>query len=484
VAAVAEKLARPAPDTLLSAKGTHRKLGYLALGIALLLASRVLPSPAGMKPEAVRTLAVMAVTILWWSTETFPIAITALMVPVMLHALGLVPLVDAVKDGFGNAVVPFTIGVLGLSAAFNSSGLGKRIAYRLLSVAGTGTAMVTGVFLWMSFLASMFMDDIAVVVMMLPMVLEILEALKAEPKRSNFGKALMMAVMFGAILGGIATPAGVSANMITLAFLSKNANQHVSFLHWTVLSTPISLAINAVTWWLILWLFPPEIKKFPFTRDMLRAELKSLGRWTTAEKTTMTVALVAAALWLTSDWTALPTAFVSLLILGGISLPGVGVFRNWNDLNRKIEWGGVLLLIGGLIVGIAASRSGLADWTVHAALYKMASIPMLLQPAAIVILVAVDSLGFASFGTTASVNVPLVIAYAQQNGLPVLALALSAAYASSVHCILVTQTPSIAVPYAYGYFTFKDLAKIGILVTLVTAILTTLGMMLAGMPAS
>jgi sodium-dependent dicarboxylate transporter 2/3/5 len=464
-----------------AASGDRRKLIYLALGVALLLVSLLLPAPAGMKPEAVRTLVVMAVTVLWWATETFPIAITGLMAPVMLHALRIVPLSDAVKDGFGSEVVPFTLGVLGLSAAFNASGLAKRFMYPLLSLAGSSAAMAIGVFLWVSFGISMFMDDIAVVVMMLPTALELLRTVDAR-KGNNFGKGLMLALIFGAILGGVATPAGVSANLITLSFLSSNAGRHVSFLYWTAISTPIFMAIAAVTWWLILRLFPPEIKHLPFTRDALRGEIGKLGSWTSGEKTTMAVSLTAVTLWLTSDFTKLPTAFVSLLILGGISLPVVGVFRKWKDLGKNIEWGGLLLLIGGLIVGAAAFRSGLAAWVVHAALYKMAAIPRFLQPAAVVLLVAVDSLGLASFGTTASVNVPFVIAYAQQNGLPVLSLTLSAAYASSVHCILVTQTPSISVPFAYGYFSVKDLAKIGILVTAVTAILTSAGMMLAGMP--
>jgi solute carrier family 13 (sodium-dependent dicarboxylate transporter), member 2/3/5 len=463
------------------ASGDRRKLVCLALGVAALLVSLLLPPPAGMKPEAVRTLVVMAVTVLWWATETFPIAITALMAPVMLHALHIVPLSDAVKDGFGSEVVPFTLGVLGLSAAFNASGLAKRFMYPLLRLAGGSAAMAIGVFLWVSFGISMFMDDIAVVVIMLPMALELIRAVDAR-KGSNFGKGLMLALIFGAILGGVATPAGVSANLITLSFLARNADRHVSFLYWTAISTPIFAAIAAITWWLILRLFPPELKHLPFTRDAMRTELDKLGRWTAGEKTTAAVSLAAVALWLTSDWTKLPTAFVSLLILGGICLPSVGVFRKWKDLGKQIEWGGLLLLIGGLIVGAAAFRSGLAAWVVHAALYKMAAIPRFLQPAAVVVLVSVDSLGLASFGTTASVNVPFVIAYAQQNGLPVLALTLSAAYASSVHCILVTQTPSISVPFAYGYFSVKDLAKIGILVTAVSAILTSAGMMLAGMP--
>ena len=96
---------------------------------------------------------------------------------------------------------------------------------------------------------------------------------------------------------------------------------------------------------------------------------------------------------------------------------------------------------------------------------------------------AVDSLGFSSFGTTASVNVPFIIAYAQQHGLPVLALTLTAGFASSIHFILVTQSPSLVLPFAYGYFSFKDLAKIGIVVTLVGAVFISVGMWIAGMPA-
>jgi sodium-dependent dicarboxylate transporter 2/3/5 len=113
----------------------------------------------------------------------------------------------------------------------------------------------------------------------------------------------------------------------------------------------------------------------------------------------------------------------------------------------------------------------------------MALLPVYLQPAAVLLLMAVDSLGFSSFGTTASVNVPFIIAYAQQHGLPVLALSLTAGFASSVHFILVTQSPSLVLPFAYGYFSFKDLMKIGVWVTLVSAVVVCAGMVVAGMPA-
>jgi sodium-dependent dicarboxylate transporter 2/3/5 len=41
----------------------------------------------------------------------------------------------------------------------------------------------------------------------------------------------------------------------------------------------------------------------------------------------------------------------------------------------------------------------------------------------------------------------------------------------------------MVLPFAYGYFSFKDLVKVGISVTLVSAVVINIGMMIAGMPA-
>lgn len=459
------------------------KPAFCLVGFAILVGAYLLPATGGLSPQAIRTLAVLMTTVLWWVTETFPVPVTALLVPVMVHALGILPLDVALREAFGNSLIPFMVGVLGLAAALTTCGLGRRISNHLLVVVGPNTTVVVGVYLWMSFIVSMFIDDIAVVAMMLPLVLGLLKSVGAKPGESNFGRAMMMAVMFGSLLGGACTPAGISANVVTLAFLAKNANMNVGFLEWTAIATPPFVAMAAVTWWLILRLFPPELKELPLTREALRAELAAMGPLTVQESSTGVVFFAAVMLWLTSDITKLPIAFVSLLILGAISMPRIGVFSKWRDLNRGIEWGAVMLVVGGFIVGIAAARSGLAAWVVHQFLHPMSALPLALQPAALTLLVAIDSLGLSSIGSTASVNVPFVIAYAQQNGLPVQALTMSAAFASSIHFILVTQSPSTVLPFAAGYFSFKDLAKIGILVTLIGAALVSIGMWLAGMPA-
>jgi len=456
---------------------------YIAIGLAILIVSLVVPAPSGMKPAAVRTLAIMITTVLWWVTEALPIPVTAMMIPLEVHALGIASLTSTIQTGFGDTLIPFLVGVLGLSVAFQASGLGKRITYLLLSLSGTNVARVIGVYLLVSFVVSMFITDVAVVAMMIPLVLGLLNTVNAQPGRSNLGRAMMMAIMFGSTLGGVSTPAGVSSNIIAMGFITKNAKLAISFLDWTIIATPIFLIVALITWWLILKFFPPEMKDLPYGRETIRQELRAMGPWNIKEVDALVVFLVAVVLWLTSDMTKIPIAFVSLLILGGLTLPSVGVFRGWRELEKGIEWGAVLLVVGGFILGVAATESGLATWVAQNALKPMAALPLQLQPLAVVLLVAIDSLGFSSFGAAASVNVPFIIAYAQQNALPVLALALAAGFAASTHFILVTESPSFVLPYAYGYFSFKDLAKIGVIVTIVSAIAVSIGLVVAGIPA-
>lgn len=480
--ATASQTSKIGQQPVAAAKDSGVKWLYFIIGLGILGLFSILPAPADMKPQAMRTLGVMATTVFWWLTETLPIPVTALMVPVMLHFTGILSLDKSIAQSFGDSFVPFLIGVLALSVAFTMSGLGKRITYLLLALSGTKVNRVIGIYFLVSFVISMFVTDVAVVAMMLPIVVGLLQSVDAKPGESNLGRGLMMAIMFGSTLGGICTPSGVASNVITMSFLTK-AKIGVSFLDWVAIATPIFLVVGLISWWLILKIFPPEVKELPYGKDVIRKELRSMGSWSVEEITTLVVFLLAVVLWLTGSWNKMPIALVSLIILGLLSMPGIGVFKKWSDVEKRLEWGALMLVVGGFALGLGASQSGLAQWVAQHALKPMAVLPHALQPLAVTLLVAVDSLGFSSFTAAASVNVPFIIAYAQQNALPVLSLAIAAGFASSTHFILVTESPSFVLPYAYGYFSFKDLFKIGVILTIISAVAIAAGLVLAGMPA-
>jgi sodium-dependent dicarboxylate transporter 2/3/5 len=467
---------------VLSERLTNRRCVFFLLGWALLAASFLMPVPAGMKPQAMLTLGVMCVALVWWVSEALPVPVTAMMVPVLLHVVGIIDLNKSMGQAFGDSFVPFLIGVLALSVAFTRSGLGKRITYLLLSLSGTRVKPVIGIYLMVSYTVSMFITDVAVVAMMLPITVGLLRSANVKPGESNLGRAMMMSIMLGSTLGGIATPSGVTANIITMSFLKKSGI-HVSFLDWVVIGTPISLAITGVAFWLILKMFKPEMEELPFGKDWIKQELRGMGKWSTAELSTLMIFVLGVGLWLSGDWNKLPIALVSLMVLGLLSVPRLGAFDSWGPIEKGVEWGALLLVVGGFTLGMAVQESGLASWVAQSALGPMASLPTELQPLAITMLVAIDSLGFSSFGASAAVNTPFVIAYAQQHHFPTLSLALASGFAASTHFILVTESPSFVLPYAYGYFSFKDLFRIGSILTLISALIISAGLVAFGLPA-
>lgn len=465
-----------------AAKNTNKQIAFFVLGLALLGLFYLFPVPEGMKPAGMYTMGVMVTVVLWWLTETLPIPVTAMMVPVLLHLTGVLSIEKTISVAFGDSLVAFLIGVLALSVAFSKSGLGKRLTYLLLSLSGTKVTRVIAIYFWVSFVVSMFITDVAVVAMMLPITLGLLKSVDAKPGQSNLGRGMMMAIMFGSTLGGICTPSGVAANVTTMAFLTK-AGIGITFLQWTAIATPIFVVIGILANILILKVFPPEIKELPYGKEMIHQELDKMGKWSIEEISTLVIFLVAVVLWLTGQWNKLPIALVSLSLLGMMSLPKFGAIKSWGEIEKNLEWGGLLLVVGGFSLGIAASQSGLASYVAAKLLAPLAGLPLTVQPFAVTLMVAIDSLGFSSMTAAASVNVPFVIAYAQQSGLPVLSLAMAAGFASSAHFLLVTESPSFVLPYAYGYFSFKDLFKIGLVLTLICAVGVALGLVIAGMPA-
>jgi sodium-dependent dicarboxylate transporter 2/3/5 len=76
--------------------------------------------------------------------------------------------------------------------------------------------------------------------------------------------------------------------------------------------------------------------------------------------------------------------------------------------------------------------------------------------------------------------VPLLIALAGALDIEPTLLAIPAGITSSLAFILVTSTPTNVIPYSAGYFTIKDMAKAGLLMTVVSSICVTASICIVG----
>ena len=451
-----------------------RKLLILLAATGLLFAIHLLPVPAPLEragnliplTAAGKTcLGIMAFAVVLWVTETLPFAATSLLVLLIIPAFGIEDYRTVVRAGFGDPTITFFIGVLILAAAFTQSGLGTRLTYLVLLRVGTRTDRVLLGILVVGTLLSMWISDIAVAAMLLPLGVGLLNDAGLRPGQSNVGRSLMIATAFGPLIGGIATPAGTAANLVAIGQLKQLAAVDVSFWRWMALGVPSSLIMIPFAWWILRWLFPPEIEHLPITMETIRGRLRDLGPLRRAESRTLLVFVVMVAMWL---FTSIPVEAVGLG--GGVALflPGIRVL-SWKEAEAHVEWGGVMLIVAGLSLGFAVYDTGAARWLAWVLLGGIASVPDALRPFVIVLAVAGLHMLFSSNTVTASIIIPILVALAADLHLDPWATVAPAAFTSSLAFILVSEGPTTIIPYSSGYFSIRDMAKAGILMTFAAA---------------
>ena len=104
-------------------------------------------------------------------------------------------------------------------------------------------------------------------------------------------------------------------------------------------------------------------------------------------------------------------------------------------------------------------ETGAAEWIALALMGRMGDVPAIFRPFLIV---------------------PILIALAASLALDPWTLAGPAAFTSSLAFILVTESPTNVIPYSSGYFSIRDMAKAGIVMTFFAAICVAVSILVMG----
>ena len=470
----------------------------MLLAVGLMLVVHALPVPpaivrggdvVALTIDGKACLAILTFAIALWVTEAIPFAVTALFVLVLIPVLGIADYATVVRAGFGNPLITFFIGVLFLSTGFTRSGLGSRLVLQVLRAVGTRTDRVLLGFLLVGALLSMWITDMAVAALLQPLGVGVLRDAGLKPRESNFGRALMIACAFGPLIGGIATPAGTGANLAAVGYLRELAGLEISFLRWMAYGVPAALLMIPLAWRILLWAFPPELARLPLSSDDIARRARALGRPSRLEIWTLIVFGLTIGTWLATPLLAELTGgridppIQAVALLGGLPLflPGLEV-QTWKEAQQDMDWGGVILIVAGLSLGVMVFETGAASWLAQVLLGRLGDVPTAAQPFVIVVVVASLHLLFSSNTVTGTIIMPILIALAQVLELDVWTIAAPAAFTSSLAFILVTESPTNVLvtesptnvlPYSAGYFSIRDMAKVGVVMTVAAALCVT-----------
>ena len=430
-----------------------------------------------------RTIALFVFAACMWILEVVPAWATSIITMVLLiftvsngqfaflrsgENLGTLVSYKDFMAQFASPTIMLFMGGFVLAIAATKVGLDVVLAKVLLAPFGKNPKTVLLGILLVVAVFSMFMSNTATAAMMLAFLAPVLKNLPADGK-GRIGLAL--AIPIGANIGGIGTPIGTPPNVIALGYLKENLGIEIGFGDWCIRMVPFVIVMLLIAWFFLLLFFPFKAKEIKLEINADRK--KDFHFWVVAATFVITIVL-----WLIPEKvTGLNSNEVALIPFA--IFVATGVFSN-NDF-KEINWDVLWMVAGGLALGTALMKTGLAKVLVD-------TIPFATMPALVVIIVS-GIVGYAianflSHTSAANLLLPILATVATAVDLGAFggsaALLVGLAISTSVAMILPISTPPNAIASSTGLVETKDMAKMGVIMGLVGLVIGYAVLILVG----
>jgi sodium-dependent dicarboxylate transporter 2/3/5 len=456
------------------------------------------------QPHVTRAAAVAVAVGVLWLTEVIPLAVTAL-IPLVLFPLLGVDSGESIAREYAQDVIFVFMGGFLIALAMERWNLHRRIALFILSRFGSSPRRLVLGFLIATAALSMWISNTAAAMMMVTIALAVLQTAddRLPPNAAKrVGLAILLAIAYGATIGGVATPVGTPPNLVFLQMFRSRFpdGPPISFLRWMLFAVPISVVLSAAVWGLLArWVVPAGLQAF-MPPGALDEAYRRQGRTRFAEWVVMVTFGVLVLLWLTrstlqigdirlfgwSEWFDEPkfitdgtVSIAMALVLFAIpsrSEQG-GMVLDW-ETAKRIPWHIILLLGGGFALARGIDQSGLSAW-LGGQLEGFGALPvwlfLLLMCAGICCLSE-----FTSNTATTQLILPILIAMSIRLQIHPLLLMIPATVACSWGFMMPVGTPPNAIVFGTGRFRIVEMARVGILVNVMAVVLTVLVMMTWG----
>ena len=459
----------------------------LVLGFVLLTVP-----PEGLSVAGWRTAGVVGVRAILWMTEAIPIPVTALLPLVLFPLLGVAPITETAAP-YGNPVIYLFLGGFLLALGLQRWNLHKRVAFWIVGFTGSRASHVLAGFMAATALVSMWINNSATTVMMLPMAISVAalfrDHLRGDPRaQEGMGLALMLGVAYAASIGGVGTLVGTAPNAFMAGFMRENYGYQIGFGQWMLMGVPLVVVGIFLTHAVLSRLCLTDRRlEVPGLREEVRSEAAKLGAWTRGEAVVATVFCLAAVLWVAQPWLKpwIPgLSDAAIAMAAGLVL--FFIPADWRrgefvlaarDL-RDLPYGVLILLGGGLSMAEMVDRTGLAAWLgTWTAAWQGWPIVLVVVLVTVAILFLTE---LTSNTATTATFLPVVASVAVGMGQDPMLLVLPAVMAASCAFMLPVGTPPNAIVFASGMVPLPRMARVGFVINMIFAALIPLTVLTLG----
>ncbi|GAA7724025.1 SLC13 family permease [Helicobacter pylori] len=500
---------------------------YYALNAQLPHIVEEIPKLSSLNYKAMPVVAGVAVLMgIWWMTEAIDLPATALL-PLVLFSVFSVDQFSSVSSSYASPIIFLFMGGFILALSMQKWNLHTRIALSIILLVGTSPRrLILGFMIATGFL-SMWVSNTATAVMMLPIGMSVLQLVaklvgkenasnswhqkeeitkahggimgnivhkgkditqvvqeKTIIYRTNFSICLMLGIAYAASIGSLGTLIGTPPNALLAGYMKTAFNIEIDFAQWMVFGTPLAFIMLILSWLLLTYvIFPLKIKEIPGGKEVIRAELKKLGRLSWAEISVGVIFILASLGWIFLDtilksWGIKIDKIDSVIAMGVSALLFILPANNQGDrlidwgVAKKLPWDVLLLFGGGLALSVQFSKTGLSLWIGHL-VSSFSHLPILFI-IFMVTLMVIFLTEITSNTATAAAFLPVIGGVAMGMGYEnhqSLLLTIPVALSATCAFMLPVATPPNAIAYGSGYVKITDMIKAGLWLNLVGVVL-------------
>ena len=346
----------------------NTRLSKIVFLILIICLSLMTPPPDGLSKEAWILASIYLAAIIGLVSKPYPepviiIAALAASCIAITHFSGstIKPL-DAL-NGYSSGTTWLVFSAFTLSAAFVSTGLGKRLAYWFIYQFG-GTTLGLG---YVTVLLDLILSPATPSNtargggIVFPIINSIALALNSTPKESpcKAGRYLMVNIYMVTKTTSYMFLTAFAGNALALQLISDVFHIHISWTGWALAGAPLGLIMLSVIPYITYKVTKPELKKIN-NKEIALKGLNEIGAMNRREKGLIAIFILALLGWIFSRQLGLNECSVAIIAMASALLFNVicwdDVLKSKGGWNTLIWYGGIIGLSGVL------SKAGFFSW--------------------------------------------------------------------------------------------------------------------------
>lgn len=305
--------------------------------------------------------------VFWWVTRPIHMTVTA-MLPILVNAIFSIAPMDSIIKQYSSSSLILIFGTGLLSMSWENTGLDKRIALKALSL--IGPSMQSQIIVWFcaSVILSTFMPNVAVCALYCPIAVAMLKAAGySDMKTCKQATIILLAIGWGAGIGGVGSPLGGAMNITAISYLQTFTNSEFMYIDWIIRMVPymILVTLSLLTCMIAIG---KKCEPIQGSKEYFVRMLNELPKMSNDEKISGILFVFAVVLSFLRPLYAnlLPDAQPAyvFLILGFVMFiltrKDKQPFITWDQAEKESLWGMMFLFGGGVALGSMINESNAA----------------------------------------------------------------------------------------------------------------------------